>query len=139
MGDRIGLFVTLQGRPARRWTGGGGRTDIGEAYRSAASHRGVQDPLGTRLVYLEELFAPSGGDDPRNVKHMVDTGNSRGEGLLFVERAHNQFGRIVTKVGFPGYFAPLVASLATAVAALLYLGGLIRDPRTLLRTLDPRN
>ncbi len=45
----------------------------------------------------------------------------------------------LTLLGFPGYFAPLVAGLATAITALLYLGGLIRDPRHLLRILDPRN
>ncbi|MDA1035422.1 MAG: hypothetical protein O3B65_00905 [Chloroflexi bacterium] len=45
----------------------------------------------------------------------------------------------LTLLGFPGYFAPLVAALATAIAALLYLGGLIRNPRTLLRILDPRD
>jgi EamA domain-containing membrane protein RarD len=45
----------------------------------------------------------------------------------------------LTLLGFPGYFAPQVAALATAITAVLYLAGLIRDPRTLLRTLDPRN
>ena len=45
----------------------------------------------------------------------------------------------LTITGFPGYFAPLVAALASAITSLLYLGGLITNPRALLRTLDPRN
>ena len=46
----------------------------------------------------------------------------------------------LTLLGFPGYFAqPLVAGVATAVTALLYLAGLVANPRSLLRTLDPRD
>ena len=40
--------------------------------------------------------------------------------------------------GIPGYFAPIVAALAAAVAAGLFLFGLLSDPRALLRKLDPR-
>ena len=40
--------------------------------------------------------------------------------------------------GIPGYFAPVVAALAAAVAAGLFLFGLLSDPRVLLRRLDPR-
>ena len=45
----------------------------------------------------------------------------------------------LTLLGFPAYFAPPIAALATVMTAVLYLAGLIRDPRALLRTLDPRN
>jgi len=52
---------------------------------------------------------------------------------------HLLIAAVLTLVGFPGYFAPPVAGLVTMIATSLYLGGLIRNPRTLLRTLDPRN
>ena len=53
--------------------------------------------------------------------------------------AHLFAAAALTLLGFPGYFAPLVAALATGITAFLYLAGLVRDPRTLLRNLDPRN
>ena len=41
-------------------------------------------------------------------------------------------------VGIPGYFALLVAFMASGVTAAFFLGGLIGSPRRLLRFLDPR-
>jgi hypothetical protein len=44
----------------------------------------------------------------------------------------------ITLAGVPGYFALLVASLASVVVAALFLGGLVTNPRKLWRVLDPR-
>ena len=41
-------------------------------------------------------------------------------------------------VGIPGYFALLVALVASVVTAAFFLGGLVGNPRQLLRFLDPR-
>lgn len=68
-------------------------------------------------------------------------------GLRAVVRKVNGMSRLghllpaaaFTLLGFPVYFAPPVAALATAITAFLYLSGLVRDPRTLLKSLDPRN
>jgi hypothetical protein len=45
---------------------------------------------------------------------------------------------VLTLAGIPGYFALLVALMASGVTAALFLGGLIGRPRQLLRFLDPR-
>ena len=45
----------------------------------------------------------------------------------------------LTLAGIPGYFALLVALLASIVPAVLFLSGLIANPRALLKVLDPRN
>ena len=44
----------------------------------------------------------------------------------------------LTLVGIPGYFALLVALMASVVTAVLFLGGLVGSPRALLSFLDPR-
>jgi hypothetical protein len=41
-------------------------------------------------------------------------------------------------VGIPGYFAPAVALLVSAIAAGLFLFGLVSDPKALIAKLDPR-
>ena len=45
---------------------------------------------------------------------------------------------LFTLAGIPGYFATLVAILASVITAGLFLGGLVDNPRRLWKTLDPR-
>lgn len=45
---------------------------------------------------------------------------------------------VFTVAGLPGYFAYNVALLVTAIAAGAFIAGLVRNPRSLFRTLDPR-
>jgi hypothetical protein len=44
----------------------------------------------------------------------------------------------LTLAGLPGYFALNVAILLAAIAAISFLGGLLPNPRALVRLLDPR-
>ncbi len=67
-------------------------------------------------------------------------------GLLVVRRRVVGLGRIgfllasvaLTLLGFPGYFAPNVAVFVTGIAVLAFVGGLLPNPRSLARKLDPR-
>jgi hypothetical protein len=44
----------------------------------------------------------------------------------------------LTVAGLPGYFAFNVALLLVVVAVLAFVSGLLSDPRSLARRLDPR-
>jgi hypothetical protein len=51
---------------------------------------------------------------------------------------HLVVAALLVLAGIPGYFALNVALLAAVITAFLFLAGLIRDPRGLLKSLDPR-
>ena len=44
----------------------------------------------------------------------------------------------LTLGGLPGYFAVNVALLIAVIAVLAFVGGFVRNPRSILRMLDPR-
>ena len=44
----------------------------------------------------------------------------------------------LTLAGLPGYFALLVALMVSVVTAVLFLFGLVANPRELMKVLDPR-
>ena len=46
---------------------------------------------------------------------------------------------VITLAGVFGYFAPSVSVVAAAIAALLFLLGVVSSPRQIMRALDPRN
>ena len=46
---------------------------------------------------------------------------------------------VITLAGVFGYFAPSVSFVVAAIAALLFLLGVVSSPRRIIRALDPRN
>jgi uncharacterized membrane protein YhaH (DUF805 family) len=46
---------------------------------------------------------------------------------------------VITLVGVFGYFAPSVSVVVATITALLFLLGVVPNPRQIIRSLDPRN
>jgi hypothetical protein len=60
--------------------------------------------------------------------------------IVDAKRAIGLFGcAVITLVGVFGYFAPSVSIVVASIAALLFLLGVVPNPRQIMRALDPRN